>query len=138
MSHYSLKVVLTSALLVIAMAVSAAEKAPERVAGATTVSPAEAKKLFDNETIFIDVRGDEDFDAGRIPGAIQLSLKRDLTKESLANEIDKDEKVVFYCNGVKCKLSSEACAKAIQWGYTNVHYFRDGMPGWISAGYPVE
>lgn len=132
------KVLVTGALLLIAMAVSAAEKAPENVAGAITISTEEAKKLFDDEIIFIDVRGDEDFDAGRIPGAIQLSLKDGLSKESLANEIHKDEKVVFYCNGRKCKLSSEACAKAVQWGYTNVHYFRDGMPGWVAARYPVE
>lgn len=126
-------------LLAFSLALAASEgHAPDNVAGAKTITPAEAKALFEKEVIFIDVRGEQDFDAGRIPGAVHLSLNGTLTEASLAREISKTDEVVFYCNGVKCKLSSQACANALSWGFTKVYYFREGMPGWTQAGYPVE
>lgn len=108
------------------------------VDGATTVDAAQAKALFDEEVLFIDVRKDQDWDAGRIPGAVHLELKKVLSKEALLEEMSADEKVVFYCNGEKCLRSSKAAAKAVEWGFSNVHYFRLGFPAWKAAGYPVE
>ena len=125
-------------VLFLSLTVMAEELAPQNVSGTKTITPAQAKELFENEVLFVDVRGNQDFDAGRIPGAIHLSLKGALSEDALLEELDKDNEVVFYCNGEKCKLSSEACAKAVSWGFTNVYYFREGMPGWINAGYPVE
>ncbi len=114
------------------------EAAPLTVDGASTVTVAQAKDLFDQGAIFIDPRGDADWDAGRIPGSIHLALKGGLTADSLAEVAGKDEPVVFYCNGVKCGVSSKACIKAVSWGFTKVYYFREGFPGWEAAGYPVE
>ena len=53
-------------------------------------------------------------------------------------EAGKDEAVVIYCNGEKCMRSSKACAQAVEWGFTNISYFRDGFPAWKAAGYPTE
>lgn len=114
------------------------EAAPLTVDGASTVNVAQAKALFDQGAVFIDPRGDADWDAGRIPGAIHLAFNGGLTEESLAEVVGRDEPVVFYCNGVKCGLSSKACTKAVSWGFTNVYYFREGFPGWETAGYPIE
>ena len=116
----------------------AKEEAPLQVEGATTVGVDEAKALFDQGVLFIDPRGDADFDAGRIPGAVHLPLSGVLSESSLAEVASKDEPLVFYCNGIKCGLSGESCAKAVAWGYTNVHYFREGFPGWEAAGLPIE
>ncbi|MEZ5930574.1 MAG: rhodanese-like domain-containing protein [Alphaproteobacteria bacterium] len=117
---------------------SAKEDAPLTVDGATTVSAVEAKDLFDQGALFIDPRGDADFEAGRIPGAVHLPLSGGLSEASLSEVAKKDETLVFYCNGVKCGVSSKACAKAVAWGFTDVRYFREGFPGWEAAGYPVE
>jgi rhodanese-related sulfurtransferase len=116
----------------------AKEAAPLSVDGATTVSVAEAKELFDQGALFIDPRGDADFDAGRIPGAVHLPLDGALSEASLSEVAGKDETLVFYCNGVKCGVSSKACAKAIAWGFTDIRYFREGLPGWEGAGLPIE
>ena len=116
----------------------AKEEAPMAVDGTTTVNVAEAKTLFDQGALFIDPRGDADFDAGRVPGAIHLPLNGGLSEASLSDVANKDETLVFYCNGVKCAVSSEACAKAVAWGFTDVRYFREGFPGWEAAGYPIE
>jgi len=111
---------------------------PEIVSGANTVSPAEAKALFDKGVLFVDVRKDADWDAGRIPGAEHLDSKSKFSAEALAALAAKNEEIVIYCNGPKCMRSSESCAKAVEWGFTKIHYYREGFPAWKSAGYPVE
>lgn len=115
-----------------------ADESPLTVEGATTVDTAKARELFDAEVAFVDARKDSDWDAGRIPGAIHLDVKRALTEESLAAEVKKDEPVVFYCNGHHCKRSAHASAKAVGWGWKKVYYYRDGFPAWKAAGNPVE
>jgi rhodanese-related sulfurtransferase len=111
---------------------------PVTIDGATTVSTDEAKSLFDKGVLFVDVRKDSDWDAGRIPGAVHLELNSVFSEEELGKVIGKDDEVVIYCNGESCLRSSEACVKAVSWGFANVHYYRDGFPDWDAAGNPVE
>lgn len=112
---------------------------PKMIEGAITVNSAEAKSLFDQEVLFVDVRKDSDWDAGRIPGAVHLDNKKGVFSEaSLSAEASKDEKLVIYCNGEKCPRSAKGCKDAVAWGFKQVYYFRDGFPAWKSAGYPVE
>ncbi len=115
-----------------------AETSPETVAGATTVTPQVAKTMFDDGAIFIDVRSQTDWDAGRIPDAIHLNVKSALSKEALLEEVSLEDPLVFYCNGHACMRSSKAAGMAVTWGFKNVYYFRDGLPAWKTAGYPVE
>jgi rhodanese-related sulfurtransferase len=117
----------------------AAGESPLTINGATTVNATEAKALFDSQALFVDVRKDSDWDAGRIPGAVHLDNKKGIfTEAALSNEISKDEKLVIYCNGASCPRSSKGSASAVSWGFKNVYYFRDGFPSWKAAGYPVE
>ena len=111
---------------------------PLSVAGATTVTPEKAKELFDKGVLFVDVRRESEYEAGRIPGAVNLELEKVFKKESLMKQAKPDEPVVMYCNGPKCMRSSEASEKAVSWGFTKVYYLREGFPAWQSAGYPVE
>ena len=115
-----------------------AEVSPMTIEGATTIDSAKAKALFEQEVAFVDVRKDSDWDAGRVPGAIHIELKKAYSADSLGAEVKKDEAVVFYCNGEKCMRSSDASAKAVAWGWSNVYYYRDGFPAWKAAGNPVE
>ena len=115
-----------------------AGEAPMRVDGATTVDAAAAKALFDEGALFVDPRRESEFEAGRIPDAVSIELKKKFNEESLAAEAKKDEAMVFYCNGPKCPRSAKAASKAVSWGYSKVYYFRDGFPAWKAAGYPVE
>ncbi len=111
---------------------------PATVDGATTITAAEATQLFENEVPFVDVRKDKDWEAGRVPEAYHLDVKKNFTEESLSEIVKKDETVVFYCNGIKCLRSAVASEKAVGWGYTDVKYFRTGFPAWKDAGNPVE
>ncbi|MEE8548431.1 MAG: rhodanese-like domain-containing protein, partial [Alphaproteobacteria bacterium] len=114
-----------------------AEVSPTEVEGAVTVSPAMAKALLDRGVPFVDVRGDSPWNLGHIPGAVHLELKKVFGEATLSAVVGGDQEVVIYCSGPKCLRSSKACVKAVSWGFTNVYYFRDGLPGWKAAGYPV-
>lgn len=114
------------------------DSTPTEVPGATTVDAAMAKRLFDEEAAFVDLRKENVWNGGRVPGAIWLDFKQAFNQESLTAEVAKDERVVFYCSGVRCPRSAKASAKAVSWGYDEVYYFRGGFPAWKKAGYPVE
>jgi rhodanese-related sulfurtransferase len=108
------------------------------VPGAATIDTAQAKVLFDKGAIFIDVRNEADWAAGRIPGAVHLELDKGFTEASLGAVARPDQEVVVYCNGAKCPRSSAAAAAAVKWGFTRVYYYRLGLPDWQASGYPVE
>lgn len=130
---------LMTGLLLLAAAFSAqGNESPTTIDGARTVTTDEAYRLFKSGALFLDVRRDSDWDAGRIPGAAHLNLKTTFSEASLAEEAGKDEAIVIYCNGRKCMRSSQASIMAVGWGFNNIHYYRDGFPAWKQAGYPVE
>ncbi|MCG8428964.1 MAG: rhodanese-like domain-containing protein [Chromatiales bacterium] len=128
----------TAALFMFASAATIAAEAPMSVDGTTYVDAAQAKALFDQGAAFVDPRRNSEFEAGRIPDAIHLELKSAFNEAALADNVQKDEPVVFYCNGAKCPRSAKCSEMALNWGYSKVYYFRDGFPAWKAAGYPVE
>ncbi len=111
---------------------------PMTIDGATTVDAVMAEALHRNGAIFIDVRGKASWDAGHIPGARHLDLKTRFTETGLTSLVKRNQKLVIYCAGPRCLLSSEACAKAVSWGFEQVFYFREGFPSWKASGYAVE
>lgn len=119
--------------------VMAAKKvSPETVAGATTVSTAEAKRLFDQGIAFLDVRSNRDWEAGRVPGAVHIELKKKLNEESMAEQFARDQPIVIYCNSTGCTRSSKASKKAVSWGYQKIYYYRLGFPDWKRNGYAIQ
>ena len=69
------------------------------------------------------------YDKGHIPSAISIP---DSHFHELSGGLpaDKTKPVVFYCGGLKCKLSHKSAAKAMALGYTNVMVFAEGYPAW--------
>ena len=137
MSQRTLLIVVFTALVAFVSPVFSAES-PEFIEGSTVIDVEKAKELFEQEALFVDVRKNSDWDAGRVPGAVHLELNKVYSEDSLLEEADKTEPVVMYCNGHKCLRSAEAVKLAVAWGFTNVYYFRDGFPSWSAAGMPVE
>lgn len=111
---------------------------PPKVPGTTTVDAVAVKSLLDRGVTFVDVRDDESWNNGHIPGAVHLYFKREFSEASLSAVVAKNREVVIYCMGPRCLLSSKACTKAVAWGFSKVYYFREGFPSWKAAGYPVE
>lgn len=82
------------------------------------------------DMVIIDARPKKTkYDKGHIPGAISIPDSRfDKLKAQLPQ--DKAKLLVFYCGGLKCKLSHKSAAKAMAMGYTNVKVFAAGYPAW--------
>jgi rhodanese-related sulfurtransferase/biotin operon repressor len=81
----------------------------------------------------LDVRPEDEFRAGHIPGALNIDLK-DL--EHRLAELPKDTEIVAYCRGPYCVLSFEAVRLLRSRGY-NVRRFSEGLPEWRAAGHPM-
>lgn len=135
--------ILTFALLFFTIQVTSLVKAdamaPTEINGAKTVGTDVASSLWDKGLPFIDVRSMKDFNVGHITGAHHLPVhSENFTAENLQAIVNKDQAVVFYCNGITCMGSSVASQKAVEWGWTSVIYYREGYRHWQAENLPIE
>ncbi len=97
-----------------------------------SVSVEWVKKQVDSQAdmVIIDSRPKrKKYDKGHLPGAISIpTSKFDRMTDQLPEE--KGKLLVFYCGGLKCKLSHKGAQKAIALGHTNVKVFSTGYPSW--------
>ena len=92
------------------------------------ISMDEAKKIMESgeDYILLDVREQEEFDEGHIPGAILIPYT-EIEAKAEGKLTDKDELILVYCrSGRRSKIVSESLAKL---GYTNVKEF-GGIIDW--------
>ena len=97
------------------------------------ITAEEAKQIMDSEEgyIILDVRTQEEYDQGHIPGAIVIPHEEiaDKAEEALT---DKEQLILVYCrSGRRSKIAAEALAEL---GYTNIKEFG----GIIDWPYEVE
>jgi len=108
------------------------------VNGATTIDHKQAKQLHDRGVKFVDVRAAKGFASGHVPGALNLDVATEFSRDNLARIVGKNEEFVVSCHGKTCPDSAFASAKALLWGFKRVYYFAGGFPAWEEAKYPVE
>ena len=130
-----------TAWLVALVSPALAEKAsvPEAIDGTTRVSAEEVIELISSKAdmVIIDARKASDREKGYIEGSIGLP-DTDTTEQSLASYLPgKATPVIFYCNGVKCGRSVKSAKNAVNWGYSNIYWFRGGWEELMDNGYPV-
>ena len=92
------------------------------------------KRLSQGLVTVIDVRPEEEYAAGHVPGAVNVPPAE---LEKHLRTLDPQQDVVAYCRGPHCILSFEAVEKLRQRGM-QAKRLEDGFPEWKSAGYPVE
>ena len=122
-------------LLLAVMLLTACGQNRENDQGAVyvNITAEEAKQIMDTEEgyIILDVRTQEEYDEGHIPGAIVISHEEIAEK---AEEVltDKDQLILVYCrSGRRSKIAAEAL---VELGYTNIKEFG----GIIDWPYEVE
>ncbi|MDD5301868.1 MAG: rhodanese-like domain-containing protein [Elusimicrobia bacterium] len=85
--------------------------------------------------VLVDVREDNEWAKGRIPGAMHIGkgvIERDV-EDAIP---DKNGEVILYCGGgFRSALSADNLQKM---GYKNVISMDGGWRGWVEAGGPVE
>jgi ArsR family transcriptional regulator len=92
------------------------------------------ERLKDGLVTILDVRPEDEFALGHIPGALNIPFG---ALESRVEEVPIDREVIAYCRGPYCVLSFEAVAALRARGYL-VRRLEDGYPEWKAAGLPVE
>ena len=122
-------------LLLAVMLLTACGQDKENNQGAVyvNITAEEAKQIMDTEEgyVILDVRTQEEYDQGHIPGAIVISHEEIAEK---ADEVltDKDQLILVYCrSGRRSKIAAEAL---VELGYTNIKEFG----GIIDWPYEVE
>jgi rhodanese-related sulfurtransferase len=83
----------------------------------------------------IDVREDNEWEAGHAKGALHLA--RGIIERDIVDRFpEKDTELVLYCGGgFRSALSADMLQKM---GYTNVHSMVGGWKAWNDAGGEVE
>ncbi len=91
------------------------------------------KRLKDKAVLLLDVRPEDEFAQGHLPGALNIpfaALGKELSK------LPKRAQIIAYCRGPYCVLSFEAVAALRAKGY-DARRLEDGFPEWKAAGLPV-
>ena len=122
-------------LLLAVMMLTACGQDTEKDQGAVyvNITAEEAKKIMDSEEgyIILDVRTQEEYDEGHIPGATQISHE-EIAEKAEDVLTDKDQLILVYCrSGRRSKIAAEAL---VELGYTNIKEFG----GIIDWPYEVE
>ncbi len=90
------------------------------------ITPAEAQAMMGEDVVVLDVRTQEEYDAGHIPDALLLP---DTELKQRAEELlpEKDQTILVYCRSGR--RSANAARQLLELGYTKVFDF-GGILDW--------
>ena len=127
---------LTMAVLAVLLTLPAWAQ-PEDTSKVPRITLAEFKPLHaKNAVLTIDVRDPHGFDAGHIPGALNVSV---VDIEIMANRVLKETRpVVAYCACPDDGSSLYVAAKLMRVGVKNIKVLTGGWAGWTKGGGKVE
>lgn len=117
-------------ILLAVMCLTGCGQAKENKQEATymNITAEEAKQIMDTEEgyIILDVRTQEEYDEGHIPGAI-LIPNTELEERAEKELTNKDQLILVYCrSGRRSKMAAEIL---VELGYTNIKEF-GGILDW--------
>lgn len=116
---------ITAFTMALSLGGCSAEEAPVTY---TSIPAAEAKALMDSETdyIILDVRTENEFADGHIPGAL-LIPDYEIEERAESELTDKKQLILVYCRSGR--RSKNAAEKLAELGYSNVKEF-GGIIDW--------
>lgn len=91
-------------------------------------------RVREGGTMVIDVRPAAEFEAGHIPGAVNIPV--DELPQHLET-LPREQEIVAYCRGPYCMLAFEAVARLREAGY-QARRLEDGFPEWKAENRPVD
>ena len=99
------------------------------------IEDVQVKLKAQSPLILVDVREDNEWQAGHIPGALHLG--RGIIERDIETKIpDKNAEIILYCGGgFRSALAAESLQKM---GYTNVISMDGGMRAWRERKLPEE
>jgi rhodanese-related sulfurtransferase len=119
----------------VAICVVAAGCAPADESQIEEISQQELRSNLPEGALILDVRTQGEFDAGHVPGAMNISHDELATRLS---ELDssKNRPIVVYCrSGKRAAMASSVLLEA---GYLNLLHLEGDMNAWHASGLPTE
>jgi ArsR family transcriptional regulator len=92
-----------------------------------------ARRMKDDLVTVLDVRPEDEFDAGHLAGSINIPLRQLAAR---LRELPEGQEIVAYCRGPYCVFAFEAVALLRSSGF-QARRLEDGYPEWRAAGLPV-
>jgi rhodanese-related sulfurtransferase len=97
------------------------------------------KIINDRSRILIDVRQENFYSQGHLPGALNFPLIRfEENFQKMIATLSKDTPLLVYCSSVECTDSHKFADILINMMFTDVKIFSPGYRGWVDAGRKVE
>ena len=93
-----------------------------------------AARLEEGSLTLLDIRPQDEFDFGHIPGAVRVDLS---TLDALVERLKTAPEIVAYCRGPYCVYAHQAVARLRQLGL-NARRMEGGLPEWRADGRPVQ
>ncbi len=117
----------------------------------TLIGAKEVQELQAKGATIVDTRKANEFAEKSIKGAISVPYDPEksaktpdgvfdssLDKFDLTKFKDKNAHLVMFCNSGTCFKSYKASVVAAKAGYTNVYWYRDGLPDWTARKLPTD
>jgi rhodanese-related sulfurtransferase len=99
-----------------------------------TLSPQAAVEMMSTQTVdVVDVRDDEEWVTGHLPGSRLVPLSR--LREDVEAALTRGATIIFVCaKGVR---SLTAAKLAERFGYDRLYNLEGGVRAWEAAGFPL-
>jgi len=91
------------------------------------------RRLRSGGVMVLDVRPEDEFRLGHLPGAVNIPLRE---LKAQLSQFKRSREIIAYCRGPYCVLSYEAVA-ALRRARFKARRLEDGLPEWRAAGLPV-
>jgi adenylyltransferase/sulfurtransferase len=101
----------------------------------TDVTPAEAKKLIDENPDLIIIDVSPSYAQGHLPGAINYYVG-DGSLDKAIPTLEKSKKYLVYCHVDSAAI--QGAQKLVDAGFKNVYRLEGNYRAWVDAGYPIE
>jgi rhodanese-related sulfurtransferase len=99
-------------------------------------------RFRDGSVILIDVRTDEHYEEGHIPGAYHFDFEYHLDQVAqIVPTCQTAQQVIVYCNGGKCDTSESAALflrDSINIPAQKLYVYTGGIKDWEAKGLPIE
>lgn len=92
-----------------------------------------ARRLEADEVIVLDVRPEEEYRAGHIPGALSIPIEE---LETRLSELSSGREVIAYCRGPYCLFALKA-VEVLRRSGARARRLEVGLPDWRAAGHAV-
>ena len=102
----------------------------------TVDAPTFKEQISSSDNIqLLDVRTAEEYSEGHLENAINIDVQDPSFTKKVGEQLDKSQPIYLYCrSGKRSMMAAKALEKD---GYSIVN-LRDGILGWLDAGYPIS